>query len=64
MCHDHGISIDGTGTKPESGNEATPEASEDAEKAVLLSFIWHVMNLGYTVGLTNEVEFLDSKVSF
>ncbi|KAF8425301.1 hypothetical protein EV426DRAFT_561732 [Tirmania nivea] len=71
MCHDHGVSpppvsaplaIDGAGPKPDQVNGATPETSEDAEKTVILSFIWHVMDLGYTVGLTNEVEFLDSKV--
>jgi len=55
MCHDHGVLPHGT--------ETTPETSEDTGKTVLLSFIWHVMNLGYTVGLTNEVEFIDSKVS-
>ena len=35
-------------------------AGEDS--TLLLSFIWYVMEKGYSVGLTNEVEFLDSKV--
>lgn len=70
MCHDHGVSLppisglsatDGNSSKSGSG---TLGSSEDAEKTVLLLFIWHVMDLGYTIGLTNEVEFSDSKACF
>lgn len=61
LCHDHAVSP-GNSLKVVSEDEANSEPNDEAEKIVLLSFIWKVMNLGYTVGLVNEVEFVDTKV--
>lgn len=72
MCHDHGLlppqlrptkALDGDEGYSDGENTVSAEALEDEEKTIVLSFIWHVMDEGYRVGLTNEVEFLDSKVN-
>lgn len=62
MCHDHGSSSPPMAAQKVIAASAAEKKRAGEDSTLLLSFIWYVMEKGYSVGLTNEVEFLDSKV--